>query len=107
MAASAPPTPPGAVSAAAAAAGVGAASAASLDFLSRPRYSQDNYAGRVRHFFSVIDPRTLLCSEKQIRESVDLLQRYKNGQREGVTQEEIWKARKIKVQQHTASTGHA
>jgi len=94
MPAPSPSALPGAVSATAAASG--AISAGEVDFLSRPRYSQAVYTGRVRHFFSVIDPRTLLCSKQQINDAVDLLQRYKNGQREGVTQEQIWNARKIK-----------
>jgi hypothetical protein len=71
--------------------------AKSVDLLSIPRYSQDTYLGRVRHFFSVIDPRTLLVSQSQIQQSVQLLQKYKNGERTGVTQDQIWQAKKIKV----------
>lgn len=69
-----------------------------VDLLANPRYSQANYVGRVQNFFSVIDPRTLLTSEADIKQSVKLLEQYRKGQTQGITQEQIWNARKIKVQ---------
>lgn len=68
-----------------------------VDLLANPRYSQAHYLGRVQNFFSVIDPRTLLTSEADIKQSVNLIEQYKKGQTQGVTQEQIWNARKIKV----------
>jgi len=68
-----------------------------VDFLATPRYSQQSYSGRVMHFFSVIDPRTLLASHQRISDSVKLIEQYKAGQREGITQEQVWNAKKIKV----------
>ena len=70
---------------------------ASVDFLSRPRYSQSSYSGRVANFFSVIDPRTLLATDEQVKQAVDLIERYKNGERKGITQEQIWEAKKLRV----------
>ncbi len=73
-------------------------SQSTVDFLARPRYTQATYVGRVRHFFATIDPRTLLATQSDIDKAVALIQQYKAGKREGVTQEQIWKAKKIQVQ---------
>lgn len=69
----------------------------SVDFLSVSRYPQSSYAGRVRAFFSVIDPRTLLATEAQVAQAQKLIEEYKAGKREGVTQEQIWQAKKLRV----------
>lgn len=81
----------------------GAAAGATVDYLSTPRYSQQTYSGRVMHFFSVIDPATLLASRQRISDSVKLLDNYKAGQREGITQEQVWNAKKIKVSNSAAA----
>jgi len=65
------------------------------DFL-RPRYDQSTYVGRMKHFISVIDPLTLLATKKDVDNSVALIERYKRGERRGITQEQIWQAVKIK-----------
>lgn len=33
--------------------------------LSKPRYDQGTYIGRVKHYFEVTDPRTILASDKR------------------------------------------
>lgn len=68
-----------------------------VDLLSQPRYSQATYLGRVANFFSVIDPRTLLASDDQVRAAVATIDNYKKGQTAGVTQEQIWNAKKLRV----------
>jgi hypothetical protein len=35
--------------------------------LSKPRYDQSTYIGRVKHYFEVTDPRTILASDKRER----------------------------------------
>lgn len=75
-----------------------------VDLLANPRYSQATYLGRVQNFFSVIDPRTLVASEADIKGSVKLIDDYKKGNTAGVTQEQIWQARKVKVRHRAALT---
>jgi len=85
---------------------VPAAAAVGVDFLASPRYTQATYIGRVQNFFSVIDPRTLLCTQNEIEKSVKLINDYKAGKKEGVTQQQIWNARKIKEACVHPDTGH-
>ncbi|XP_029981727.1 sideroflexin-5a [Sphaeramia orbicularis] len=63
----------------------------------KPRFDQDTFFGRFRHFLDVIDPRTLFVSEKRLQECVDLIDQYKDGTLPpGVTDAQLWKAQKIK-----------
>ncbi|XP_037117573.1 sideroflexin-5b isoform X2 [Syngnathus acus] len=43
------------------------------------RYDQGSFLGRLRHFVDIIDPSTLFVSEKQLKESIKLLDDFKHG----------------------------
>ena len=77
-----------------------AASPAVPEFrLGQPRYDQSTFRGRLQHFFDIVDPRTLLTSEARLRESVELLRAFESGggrKSDGVDDEDLWKAQKIK-----------
>uniref|UniRef100_A0A3Q3Q3K7 Sidoreflexin n=1 Tax=Monopterus albus TaxID=43700 RepID=A0A3Q3Q3K7_MONAL len=45
----------------------------------KPRFDQNTFFGRFRHFLDVIDPRTLFVTEKQLQECVELLDHFKQG----------------------------
>ncbi|XP_030211664.1 sideroflexin-5a isoform X1 [Gadus morhua] len=63
----------------------------------KPRFDQNTFFGRFRHFLDVIDPRTLFVTEERLRESVDLLESFKHGRLPpGVTSAQLWQAHKIK-----------
>ncbi|XP_010773655.1 sideroflexin-5a, partial [Notothenia coriiceps] len=63
----------------------------------KPRFDQNKFSGRFRHFLDVIDPSTLFVSEKRLQESVELLDRFKQGTLPpGVTDAQLWQAQKIK-----------
>ncbi|KAK9534235.1 hypothetical protein VZT92_009293 [Zoarces viviparus] len=63
----------------------------------KPRFDQNTFFGRFRHFLDVIDPSTLFVTEKRLQESVELLDRFKQGtQPPGVTDAQLWRAQKIK-----------
>jgi len=65
--------------------------------LDKPRYDQSNFSGRFRHFLDVIDPRTLFTSSAKLQESLKLLEQFKtNTLPPGVTDEDLWAAKKIK-----------
>ncbi|XP_076005363.1 sideroflexin-5b [Genypterus blacodes] len=65
--------------------------------LGRPRYDQGSFLGRLRHFVDIIDPSTLFVSEKQLTESIKLLDDYKHGViPPGVSDHQLWEAQKIK-----------
>lgn len=65
--------------------------------LTRPKYDQSIYSGRLRHFVEMVDPRTLLTSDATLQRCQLLLEQYK-GQRlpSGVTDDDLWDARRIK-----------
>uniref|UniRef100_A0A8C6SXJ2 Sideroflexin 5b n=1 Tax=Neogobius melanostomus TaxID=47308 RepID=A0A8C6SXJ2_9GOBI len=56
-----------------------------------------SFFGRLRHFIDVIDPTTLFVSEKQLKDSLKLLDDFKNGiVPPGVSDDKLWEAQKIK-----------
>eukprot|EP00039_Didymoeca_costata_P004695 m.75591 g.75591 ORF g.75591 m.75591 type:complete len:332 (+) comp12510_c1_seq1:212-1207(+) len=64
--------------------------------LTRPRYDQSTYLGRVKHFYSITDPRNILASEEELQKSKTLLQQYRNGKEPvGTTEEQLWRAKKL------------
>ncbi|XP_061690793.1 sideroflexin-5b isoform X1 [Syngnathoides biaculeatus] len=61
------------------------------------RYDQGSFLGRLRHFVDIIDPSTLFVSEKQLKESIRLLDDFKHGTLpQGISNLQLWKAQKIK-----------
>lgn len=45
--------------------------------LDKPRWQQDTYLGRAKHFFSVTDPRNVVLSGKQLDGAKELLKLYR------------------------------
>lgn len=65
--------------------------------LGRSRYDQGSFLGRLRHFVDIIDPSTLFVSEKQLKDSIKLLDDYRHGTLpSGVSDRQLWEAQKIK-----------
>ncbi|CDS09661.1 hypothetical protein LRAMOSA02338 [Lichtheimia ramosa] len=63
--------------------------------LSKPRYPQSTYWGRLRHFVDVTDVRTLFASNKQLEEAKKLLNDYKQNPNMKVDAERLWGAKKV------------
>ncbi|XP_022080699.1 sideroflexin-2-like [Acanthaster planci] len=64
--------------------------------LSQPRWDQTTFVGRLKHFFNVTDPRTVICSDKQLYAARDLINDYKVGlEPPGTTEEQLWYAQKL------------
>uniref|UniRef100_T1JJ32 Sidoreflexin n=1 Tax=Strigamia maritima TaxID=126957 RepID=T1JJ32_STRMM len=65
--------------------------------LNKPRYNQDTFFGRLRHFLDIIDPRTLFISQAELEYSIQLLDDFRDGKLSSdVKNEELWRAQKIK-----------
>ena len=70
------------------------------------RYDQATYYGRFRKMLDVVDPRTLLCSQREIDDAVQLLKEFESQQqtssKQGLMHDhrfddaELWKAKKLK-----------
>ncbi len=63
--------------------------------LDEPRWSQNTYWGRARHFFNTTNPLNLLCSPTQLERARAVVQGYKSGGNVGVSDEEVWRAKTI------------
>ncbi|GAB6029663.1 Sideroflexin-5 [Chamberlinius hualienensis] len=65
--------------------------------LGQSRYDQVTFKGRFLHCLDLIDPSTLLVTKDRLSKAIQLLEDYKsNNLSSNVTDEELWKAQKIK-----------
>jgi hypothetical protein len=71
--------------------------------LSRPRYDQSTFGGRLRHFLEIIDFRTLFTSDWQIEEAKKVLDNYqKNGVIPDNNPDTLWDAKRGKNKQNVS-----
>ena len=64
--------------------------------LDKPRWTQDTFAGRAKHFFNVTDPRNLITTNEQLEVARKLVQHYRLGQEPlRTTDDEVWAAKKL------------
>nr|CAI5821688.1 unnamed protein product [Callosobruchus analis] len=65
--------------------------------LDEPRYDQDTYIGRARHFFEITNPLNLFVTCQRLEEARCLITRYKCGDPlpSGVTTEQLWRAKTL------------
>ncbi|XP_050303841.1 sideroflexin-1-3 isoform X2 [Anthonomus grandis grandis] len=63
--------------------------------LDEPRYDQEFYTGRAKHFFLTTNPLNLFVSSKRLEEAKCLVQSYKCGKKlpEGTTEDDLWRAK--------------
>ncbi|ORZ35516.1 Tricarboxylate/iron carrier [Catenaria anguillulae PL171] len=74
--------------------------------LSKSRFDQSSYLGRVRHFIEITDPRTLFSSEAQLQRAKQLMDDFKRCIiHDNVSVSEYWKAKKLCEATFHADTG--
>jgi len=62
--------------------------------LSKPKWSQDTYIGRAKHFFTVTNPLNILLKPKDLDASKELLEKHRNHNLpNGTSVEDLWKAK--------------
>ncbi|PUU77826.1 Tricarboxylate/iron carrier [Tuber borchii] len=59
------------------------------------QYDLSTYWGRVRHSMDIVDPRTLLTSQKALDAHTALLEKYKRGEISPQMTPELWHAKKV------------
>ena len=60
------------------------------------RYDQSTFAGRLAFFRELTDLRTLFVSGDELKQKIDLLDRHAKGQAAGVSDAELWDAKRVK-----------
>ncbi|KAJ3386546.1 Splicing factor 3B subunit 1 [Lobulomyces angularis] len=61
--------------------------------LSKPRYDQSTYIGRLRHFAALTSPLTLFATDKQLNAAKTLITDYQSGKILNVDTEKLWNAK--------------
>jgi len=74
--------------------------------IDQPRWSQDTFVGRLKHFSTITDPRTALCTEEELDNASKLVQQYRLGNEPpGTTEEQLWYAQKLYMSAFHPDTG--
>ena len=60
------------------------------------RFDQSTFWGRLSHFRQMVDPQTLLTTPQQLKAAQDLLSRQERGQAAGISDHELWEAKRVK-----------
>ena len=64
--------------------------------LEKPKWQQDSFGGRAKHFFTVTDPRNLFASNAKLEAAQKLVKEYKLGtEPTGTTDEDVWAAKRL------------
>eukprot|EP00455_Lapot_gusevi_P037079 TRINITY_DN4134_c0_g1_i4.p1 TRINITY_DN4134_c0_g1~~TRINITY_DN4134_c0_g1_i4.p1 ORF type:complete len:341 (-),score=121.76 TRINITY_DN4134_c0_g1_i4:261-1220(-) len=65
--------------------------------LDKPRFDQSTYIGRLKHMLQITNPLTLLTTDTQLQQSIELLKAFEEKKLPaGVTDEQLWKAKSLR-----------
>eukprot|EP01038_Epipyxis_sp_PR26KG_P004433 gene4433-6271_t len=61
-----------------------------------PRYDQNTFEGRAKHFFITTNPLNVLASDSELEKAKQIVEAYRNGTEDkNLTEDEIWKAKEL------------
>ncbi|XP_054722237.1 sideroflexin-3-like [Uloborus diversus] len=63
--------------------------------INEPRWDQNTYWGRAKHFFTTTNPLNLLCSNKDLEQSKEIVSKVRQGVKVDLSENEIWRAKHI------------
>ncbi|KAI7692757.1 hypothetical protein SSS_08508 [Sarcoptes scabiei] len=65
--------------------------------IDQPRWDQNTYLGRAKHFFAITNPLNLLCTNKELDEARLVIEQYRKGKiiDETLTEDKLWRFKNI------------
>ncbi|XP_021002798.1 sideroflexin-1 isoform X2 [Parasteatoda tepidariorum] len=63
--------------------------------INEPRWDQNTYWGRAKHFFTTTNPCNLLYSSSELDKAKEIVTKYRNGESLNLTEDEIWRAKHL------------
>ncbi|VDP13462.1 unnamed protein product [Soboliphyme baturini] len=64
--------------------------------IEEPRWSQDTYWGRAKHFATITNPLNIFCSSQELEHAKQVVQMYRKGQIDpNMTVDELWRAKNV------------
>lgn len=64
--------------------------------IENPRYDQNTFEGRAKHFFATTNPLNVLATDEELEKAKSIVLAYRNGTEDkSLTEEEIWKAKEL------------
>jgi tricarboxylate carrier len=65
--------------------------------IEKPRYDQNTYVGRAKHFFVTTNPLNILASDRQLDDAKAIVESYRQSKRlpPNLTEDQLWKAKSL------------
>lgn len=64
--------------------------------IDNPRYDQNTFEGRAKHFFIITNPLNVLASDEELSKAKTIVDAYRAGKEDSnLTEDEIWKAKEL------------
>lgn len=60
-----------------------------------PRYDQNTFEGRAKHFFITTNPLNVLATDEQLNKAKDIVEAYRAGKNLDITEDELWAAKQL------------
>lgn len=71
-----------------------------------PRYDQNTFEGRAKHFFITTNPLNVLASDKDLERAKEIVESYRAGKEDkSLTEDEIWAAKELYDSAYHCQTG--
>jgi len=73
--------------------------------LDQPRWDQNSYWGRAKHFFTTTNPLNLFATPSQLQTAKETIDKYKSGEKTDISEDEVWRAKQLYDSAYHPDTG--